>query len=79
METNIIKGKRVGLVSFHTRTGYGDSPIQVGCGVYEETENRKHDWTGESLDGEIPIKAFLEWGLKQGYLKFSHKLDRRRR
>ena len=75
IEVNTIKGRRVGLTTLHTKSGYGDGPIHVGCGVYEKTESREHEWTGESLDGEIPINALLEWGLKKGYLKF---LDRRR-
>lgn len=73
MEINLVSGKRVGLVSLHTKTGYGKGPITIGCGVYEENEHRKHDWTGQTLHGKIPIKAFLEWGLKEGYLKFSPK------
>lgn len=77
MEVNAIKGRGVGLTILHTKSGYGDGPITIGCGVYAHNGNRE-EWTGESLDGQIPIKALLEWGLKKGYLKFSHKLDRRR-
>jgi hypothetical protein len=69
MEINEIEGRRVGLTTLHSKSGYGDGPITMGGGVYESLNGRE-EWTGESLDGEIPIKALLEWAVEAGYLKF---------
>lgn len=69
MDIMQIRGRRVHLSNLHTRDGYGNGPITVGCGVYRE-EHGREEWTGESIRGEIPIGELIKWGLKKGYLEF---------
>jgi hypothetical protein len=69
MDIMQIQGRRVHLTNLHTQDGYGNGPIEVGCGVYKNLNSRE-EWTGESIRGSIPTEALLEWGLKEGYLKF---------
>jgi hypothetical protein len=69
MDIMEIQGKRVHLTHLRTQDGYGNGPIAVGCGVYEEIHGRD-EWTGESIRGEIPTEALIEWGLEKGFLKF---------
>ena len=64
MDIMQIRGRRVHLSNLHTRDGYGNGPITVGCVVYRETHGRE-EWTGE-----IPTGEMIKWGLKKGYLKF---------
>jgi hypothetical protein len=69
MDIMQIRGRRVHLSNLHTRDGYGNGPITVGCGVYREVHGRE-EWTGESIRGEIPTGELIKWGLKKGYLEF---------
>jgi hypothetical protein len=69
MDIMHIRGRRVHLSNLHTRDGYGNGPITVGCGVYREAHGRE-EWTGESIRGEIPTEELIKWGLRKGYLKF---------
>jgi hypothetical protein len=69
MDIMQIHGRRVHLTNLHPQDGYGNGPIKVGCGVYRNL-NGLEEWTGESIRGSIPTEALLEWGLKEGYLKF---------
>ncbi len=41
----------------------------LGFGVYHDNGWRE-EWTGESLDGVIPLDALIAWALEQGYLRF---------
>lgn len=45
----------------------GRNHIYVGCGVYADKD--PHEWTGESLDGNIPVDALLKWALSEGYVQ----------
>ena len=45
MEINEIEGRRVGLTTLHSKSGYGDGPITMGGGVYESLNGRE-EWTG---------------------------------
>jgi hypothetical protein len=64
-----IRGKRVCLVELYPQKESGDNSIKIGCGVYKNL-NGQEKWTGECFDGVIPLQTLLEWGLKEGYLKF---------
>ncbi|MDD2904299.1 MAG: hypothetical protein PHU44_17875 [Syntrophales bacterium] len=69
MDIMQIRGRRVHLSNLHTRDGYGNGPITLGCGVYREVHGRE-ERTGESIRGEIPTEELIRWGLRKGYLKF---------
>jgi len=62
-----IDGKTVGIVSLYADGRDEPSCLCVGCGIYGEGGK----WTGETLNGNIPHKALLKWGIKRGFLKFS--------
>lgn len=73
MEINVIEGRRVSITSLYP----DKDPIYLRAGVYEDVSGR-NEWTGESLMGEIPYQALLEWGIKEGFLKFNAEERRRR-
>lgn len=48
------------------------SHIQIHGGIYKR-DGDELEWTGESLDGIIPLKDLLEWGLKKRFLSFEKR------
>ncbi|MGO9177209.1 MAG: hypothetical protein ACLQED_13895 [Desulfobaccales bacterium] len=69
MDIMEIEDRRVHLSTLRTKDGYGNGPITLHCGVYEEVHGR-NEWTGESIRGEIPTEALIKWALGKGFLKF---------
>ncbi|MGD0652264.1 MAG: hypothetical protein ABSA97_14200 [Verrucomicrobiia bacterium] len=70
---NIVRigRKRIAVIGLYCR---GDH-IEINCGVYRRNHKpfgQAEAWTGESLGGDIPEAALLEWGIAQGFLKFDN-------
>jgi len=62
-----IGRKRVAITSLYAK---GDH-VEISAGVYIRDRTTTRDaWTGESLTGNIPEAALLEFGLKAGFLKW---------
>lgn len=68
MQVNRIKGRNVCLTSLYP-TSKESPDYHLGCGCYERVWDR-WEWTGESIEGTIPIAELVRWALKRGFACF---------
>ncbi len=66
-----IAGRRCMVTTFRSeKAGEDGGSIDVHCGVYENAFSTREEWTGESLGGYVPMKAFLRWAYRRKFLKW---------
>ncbi len=67
---------RVRLVSLYPADHAPDADrresYHVGCGIYtpDPHDRDRLEWTGMSVNGDIPVPELVRWGLRKGYLKW---------